>query len=172
MVINRSYKVLISELPALRKFTRYLTGNTEKGEDLFQDTVERAVRSIEHLNLASSPRAWLFTIARNRYIDGQRRLVSQPDGLQLNDDNHQADSMAGPDNVPFLRDLSRAFSLMPRELRDVAWLVGVEGFKYAEAADVLDVPVGTIRSRMFRAREALRLEMVDYWSEGRQEDGQ
>ena len=165
MATNRNYDVLVAELPRLRKFTRFLTGSVEGGDDLFQDSVERAVRSIEQLHGANSPRAWLFAIARNRFIDTYRRKTRQPDNVPLNEDIHAHRVTAGSTESDFVQDLSRAFANIPADLRDVMWLVAVEGFTYSEAADILDVPIGTIRSRVFRAREQLRDEMSDYWSD-------
>lgn len=171
MAAKSTYDVLLAELPRLREFTRFLAGNVEAGEDLLQDSVERAVTSIDQLNRSTSPRAWLFTIARNRYIDLYRRKTRQLDDVPLDDALETGQGAGATFQNTFLQDLSLAFGRIPVDLREVAWLVGVEGFSYGEAAEVLAVPVGTIRSRMFRAREVLRDEMKDYWPDYDKEDG-
>lgn len=160
---KRAYDVLVAELPRLREFTHFLTGNVQAAEELFQDSVERAIGSIDQLDRVMSARAWLFTIARNRHIDQVRRRSRKPDSVPLNDAVHSMPTICRPLENTFLLDLSRSFARISIELRETMWLVGVEGFSYAEAADVLNIPVGTIRSRMFRARDALRREMSDYW---------
>lgn len=171
MAAQETYDVLVAELPRLRQFSRFLAGSVDAGDDLFQDAVERAVSSIHQLNGATSPRAWLFTIARNRYIDLYRKTERQPDVVPIDEEVHRSASETGDFQETFLIDLGTAFERISPELREVTWLVSVQGFSYVEAAEVLKIPIGTVRSRMFRAREVMRSEMKDYWPDEHKEGG-
>lgn len=170
MTADPIHDSLVEELPRLRKFAHFLAGNPQSGDDLFQDALERAIQSIDQARGGTSLRAWLFAIARNRHVDLVRRSQRRPDDVSL--------EQSGSDVVPvslrqtdgFLQDLDRAFSALNSELREVMWLVAVEGFTYDETASVTEVPVGTVRSRVFRARRALKDELGEYWSGGRPED--
>jgi len=159
------YRELEAELPRLRQFTRFLTGNAEQAEDLFQDVMERALRRLDDRESAAGLRAWLFSIARNRHIDLHRRAERRPDSLVP---AGELDRMPGAavrrEDVPepFLRDFRKAYHELPPEFKEVFWLVGVQELRYCEAAQVLAVPLGTVRSRMFRARRLLEDALAAY----------
>lgn len=157
------YSSFVAELPGLTKFARFLTGDAQMADDLVQDSLVRAMGAFDQKQADTSLRAWLFTILRNRHIDLRRRLKKQPDKGDLDDRSMAVAASDQVGSASFLYDLERAFARLPGELREVMWLVGVEGLSYAEAAEVTGVPTGTIRSRMFRAREALKEHMKDYW---------
>ncbi len=158
------YDSLLAELPSLTKFAYFLTGDPQIAEDLVQDSLVRAIASAHQKDDKTSLRAWLFAILRNRHIDLRRRQHKRPDAETLDGkewalpapDQHAASS--------FLHDLGRSFAKLPADLREIMWLVGVEGLSYDEAAEVIGIPTGTVRSRMFRARELLKTEMQDYWT--------
>jgi RNA polymerase sigma-70 factor, ECF subfamily len=146
---------LEAEIPALRRYARTLLRDSERGEDLLQDSLERAL-SRRHLFIwPSNLRAWLFRIMRNVHLNNLRTARRRPLGLGLED----AASAAFPaDQIPHVEiaETLAAFDKLPIEQREVLLLVVVEGHSYREAARMLGVPAGTVMSRMARAREQLR----------------
>mgnify|MGYP001477624958 CR=1 FL=1 len=155
---------IIAELPRMREYARYLTRDASRADDLVQDSVARAISALNGNDQPDSMRAWLFSIIRNRHIDNVRRQKIAPDGVS-------ADALEIEHAMPdlrleasdFLHDLDKAFNGLPDELKETMWLVGVQGYSYAETATVMEIPVGTVRSRVFRARELLRGSMSDYF---------
>jgi len=146
---------LEAEIPALRRYARALLRDNEGGEDLLQDSLERAL-SRRHLFLwPSNLRAWLFRIMRNVHLNNLRTARRHPAGLGLDD----AVSTAIPaDQIPHVEIMETlaAFDRLPIEQREVLLLVVVEGHSYRKAARMLGVPAGTVMSRIARARETLR----------------
>ena len=146
---------LEAEIPALRRYARALLPDNERGEDLLQDSLERAL-SRRHLFLwPSNLRAWLFRIMRNVHLNNLRTARRRPLGLGFDD----AASAAIPaDQIPHVEIIETlaAFDRLPIEQREVLLLVVVEGHSYRKAARMLGVPAGTVMSRIARAREQLR----------------
>ena len=157
-------RAILAELPRMREYARYLTRDSSNADDLVQDSVARAITALNDQDEPDSMRAWLFSIMRNRHIDIMRRKAAAPDGLSTDalDFEHALPDMR-LEASDFLRDLNKAFGSLPAELKETMWLVGVQGYSYAESATVMDIPVGTVRSRVFRARELLRDQMSDYF---------
>lgn len=146
---------MLDALPRLRRFARSLTGNQHDADDLLQSTVERTLTR----SMAGDVDVlkWMFRVCRNLWIDEIRardvrtKAAARP---ELWDDP----SVAGEDVVIgelSLREVDRAMTELPPEQREVLSLVAVEGFSYREAAEILEVPIGTIMSRLARARGAL-----------------
>lgn len=148
----------------MREYARYLTRDTVQADDLLHDTIAKALGALDSESAPTSMRAWLFQVMRNRHIDVIRRRNAAPNGLSS--DGLEVEH-AMPDlrleASDFLRDLDKAFTSLPEELKETMWLVGVQGYSYAETATVMSVPIGTVRSRVFRARELLRQSMIDYF---------
>ncbi len=146
---------LEAEIPALRRYARALLRDNERGEDLLQDSLERAL-SRRHLFLwPSNLRAWLFRIMRRVHLNNLRTARRRPLGLGLED----AASAAIPaDQIPHVEIMETlaAFDRLPIEQREVLLLIVVEGYSYRKAARMLGVPAGTVMSRIARAREQLR----------------
>jgi RNA polymerase sigma-70 factor (ECF subfamily) len=142
-------------VPRLRRYARALTGSREAADDLTQDTLERAWIKRALWQPGTDLRAWTFTLMHNVFINGTRRgrLPAAPDGLV---DRVTAEGTSAETSA-VLDELERALALLPTEQREVLLLVGLEQFTYAEAAEVLGVPLGTVMSRLSRARERLRL---------------
>ena len=144
-------------MPRLRRYARALTGNREAADDLTQDTLERAWTKRALWQPGTDLRAWMFTVMHNVFVNGTRR--SRPT-VSLDD---IAADVAGPamttsvETGVVLAELARSLSLLPEEQREVLLLVGLEQFSYAEASEVLGVPIGTVMSRLSRARERLRI---------------
>ena len=144
---------VVEQLPGLRRYARALTGDAWAADDLVQDTLERACRKWLLWRSGSNLRAWLFTLMHNLYLN-QRRGVTAT--LALDDDAMAA--MPNPDGPAHdtLLDLDRCLQRLPAEQRAVLLLVTLEDMAYADVARVLKIPVGTVMSRLSRARTALR----------------
>lgn len=143
-------------LPQLRRYARALTGDTAWADDLVQDTLERALARTALLRAHSSTRAWLMTILRHLYIDQLRKRRE----LALDADDpvwQRLEAPAGEVDGLLLLDVQRALYRLPLEQREVLLLVVLEQLSYREAAAILQVPVGTVMSRLSRAREHLRV---------------
>jgi RNA polymerase sigma-70 factor (ECF subfamily) len=138
-------------IPALRRYGRALTREAETADDLVQDTLVRALRS-EHLFHGGDVRAWLFTILTNLNRNRLRSLARRPSTAQLEDDD-AADS-AGPEAGG--RDIERALALLVDDQRQALLLVTLEGLSYREVAEVQGVPIGTVMSRLARARAQVK----------------
>jgi RNA polymerase sigma-70 factor (ECF subfamily) len=138
-------------LPALRRYARALTRNVELADDLVQDTLVRALRS-EHLFHGGDLRSWLYTILTNLNRNRLRSLARRP-AVQSIDDNDASD-MSGPEAGG--RDIERALAALAEEQRAALLLVVLEGLTYREVAEVQGVPIGTVMSRLARARMQIK----------------
>ena len=153
------YRSIEAEIPRLRRYARALARDVATADDLVQDCLARALGKLHLWQEGTDLRAWLFTILHNQYVNQVRRAVREGAAVGLSETEpmltrapHQGKSLE-------LRDLERAIAKLPEEQRAVILLVGLEGMRYEEVADVLGVPVGTVRSRLSRGREALRRQM-------------
>jgi RNA polymerase sigma-70 factor (ECF subfamily) len=138
-------------IPALRRYARALTRNVETADDLVQDTLVRALRS-EHLFHGGDVRSWLYTILTNLNRNRLRSLARRPTLTPL--DDNDAPDMAGPEAGG--RDIERALALLVDEQRTALLLVVLEGLTYREVAEVQGVPIGTVMSRLARARVQIK----------------
>jgi RNA polymerase sigma-70 factor (ECF subfamily) len=146
---------LLAALPRLRRFARSLTGNRQDGDDLMQMTVERALQ--RGWPNGVEPLAWLFKVCKNLWIDELRARAVRVKAAQTRELD-QEPAVSGEEVVHAelgLRAVERALQSLPPEQRAVLVLVAVEGLSYREAAEVLDTPIGTVMSRLARARAAL-----------------
>lgn len=151
---------IIAALPRLRRFCQGLAGNAQDGDDLMQSTVERALSRAHQFEAGTRVDSWMFRIAQNLRIDAARSMARR--GVQVPVDE-VAESMGEDgrltvENRSDLAAAQRALQAVPEDQRAAFLLVVVEGLSYREAAEVLDVPVGTIMSRLARARG--RIEQV------------
>jgi len=144
------------EIPRLRRYARALTRDINAADDLVQDCLTRALSKVHLWQTGTDLRAWLFTILHNQYVNHVRRAVREGSAVGLSDSEPLLTSAPNQGKRLELRDLERAIAKLPEEQRSVLLLVGLEGMRYEEVAAVLDVPVGTIRSRLSRGREMLR----------------
>ena len=149
-------RLLQNEIPRLRRYARALTRDPARADDLVQSCLVRAIAK-EHLwEPGTDLRAWLFTILHNQNVNEVRRSVREGVAVAVED---VAPVLTAPPRAGAclqLRDLERAIRLLPEEQRQVILLVGLEGMRYEEVAAVLDIPIGTVRSRLSRGREMLR----------------
>ena len=144
------------EIPRLRRYARALTRNTVLADDLVQETLMRALRKQHLWQPDTNLRAWLFTIMHNQYINQVKRIMRDSAIIELEECAQGLVGTTDPTASRQLRELERALGELPEEQREVILLVGLEGMSYDQAAAILNVPVGTIRSRLSRGREALR----------------
>ena len=138
-------------IPALRRYARALTRNAELADDLVQDTLVRALRS-EHLFHGGDIRAWLYTILTNLNRNRLRSLARRP-AVQPIEDNDAPDA-SGPEAGG--RDIERALAALVEDQRAALLLVVLEGLSYREVAEVQGVPIGTVMSRLARARMQIK----------------
>jgi RNA polymerase sigma-70 factor (ECF subfamily) len=151
--IHRSIE---AEIPRLRRYARALTRDVTAADDLVQDCLARALGKLHLWQAGTDLRAWLFTILHNQYVNQVRRSVREGAAVGLSETEPLLTRAPHQGKRLELRDLERAIAKLPEEQRTVILLVGLEGMRYEEVAEVLDVPVGTVRSRLSRGREALR----------------
>jgi RNA polymerase sigma-70 factor (ECF subfamily) len=151
--MNDFGRLLEAEIPRLRRYARALTRDITRADDLVQTCLTRAIAKQHLWQPGTDLRAWLFTILHNQHVNDVRRparevALSEMDQLP----------MAQPQALVMLelRDLEAAIAKLPQEQRRVILLVGLEGLSYDDVATVLGVPIGTVRSRLSRARDQLR----------------
>ncbi|GAA4417878.1 RNA polymerase sigma factor [Acidovorax lacteus] len=145
---------LSDHLPGLRRYARLLTGNAWAADDLVQDTLERACRKWLLWRTGTDLRAWLFTLMHRIYLNQQRGHPGPNAWVDLDPQDLPLAATEQPTDLTL--DLERGLQRLPPEQRAVLLLVTVEDMPYAEAAAVLGIPVGTVMSRLARARERLR----------------
>ena len=148
---------LIEHLPRLRRYARALTGDVTRADDLVQDTMERALAKLDLWQPGSDLRAWLFTLMHNLFMNQIRALRPQDSAF---DDALDIPVSGGQMEALGARDIHAALARLPEQQREVMLLVGLEQFGYEEAAQVLGVPVGTVMSRLSRARGRMRLMLT------------
>ncbi|WP_454918283.1 sigma-70 family RNA polymerase sigma factor [Xanthobacter sediminis] len=145
-------------MPALRAFARSLTRNRTEADDLVQETLLKALANIDRFDPGTNLRAWLFTILRNTYYTDMRKRRRENEGLSV---LAQQDSNAGPSQEwsMTLQSLQEALTHLPADQREALVLVGAAGLSYEEAAEVCGCALGTIKSRVNRARAKLLVLM-------------
>ena len=148
---------LIALIPRLRRFARALTGNMADADDVVQASLEKAMTSLDQWQPGTQLDRWLFRIAPNTWIDDRRRAHNR----MGHDDIGEMIGLAGDDGVATAeqsaeaRMVRAAVDRLPPEQRDVVALVMLEEFSYREAAEMLGLPIGTVMSRLSRAKAAL-----------------
>jgi RNA polymerase sigma-70 factor (ECF subfamily) len=147
-------QALMAELPGLKRFGLSLTGNPADADDLLQLTVERLLE--RGMPEDAHPAKWAYRVCRNLWIDEirAREVRSRHQQSEQAADTLQHITPGGEDNAQ-LQEVAKAMAELAEEQRAALTLVAVEGCSYAEAAEILDVPIGTIMSRVARARQAL-----------------
>ncbi len=155
-----SRQSLVEHIPGLRRYARALTADAWAADDLVQDTLERACSRWRLWLAGTDLRAWLFTVMHNLFISEVRQLQRRPDWGRTVDLDDVAHELRAPEASPGnLIDLQRCLMQLPLNQRAVLLLVTLEDMSYAEVAKVTGVPVGTVMSRLARAREHMRALM-------------
>lgn len=152
-------RLLEAEIPRLRRYARALTRDASRADDLVQSCVVRAIAKQQLWQPGTDLRAWLFTILHNQHVNDVRRAVREGAAVPVEEATPALTVEAGAITALELRDLDRAIRRLPEEQRQVILLVGLEGMRYEDVATVLGVPIGTVRSRLSRGRESLRVLM-------------
>ncbi|MBD0270461.1 MAG: sigma-70 family RNA polymerase sigma factor [Acetobacteraceae bacterium] len=143
-----------AEIPRLRRFARVLAKRADVADDLVQETLVRAIAAQAQFASGTNLRAWLFTILRHARAAAIRRDSRSP--ITPFEEIREPAVSGGQEERQAMRDLAVAFARLPKAQQEALWLIVVEGMDYAEAARIQNVPQGTLRSRLSRARDALR----------------
>jgi RNA polymerase sigma-70 factor (ECF subfamily) len=146
---------LVTLLPRLRRFSLSVTGNVQDGEDLLHSALERALRHESSWQRGTRLDSWMYRIIRNLWIDERRAKRNQDVSLELAGDAVLEDSRDTAEHLLDLAQARRAMLALPEEQRSVLCLIVLEGMSYQEAATALEVPIGTVMSRLSRARAAM-----------------
>lgn len=153
---------IIQYIPHLRRYALSLLKDSETADDLVQDCLVRAMDRLHLFDPDSQLRTWLFTILHNIYINKVRRDQKRPDTASLDiDQMAQAPIPLHPEKMIHetnlvIRDIRNALDILPEAQKQVILLIALEQMSYAETADILDVPIGTVMSRLKRGREKLK----------------
>lgn len=148
---------LIDHIPGLRRYARALTGSAWAADDLVQDTLERACNKWRLWLVGSDLRAWLFTLMHNLFANQMRYQSRQPGGASMEDIDDAAETLSAPESgLDLAIDLQRCLLRLPQDQRAVLLLVCLEDLSYAEVARITGAPIGTVMSRLSRARSRLR----------------
>jgi RNA polymerase sigma-70 factor (ECF subfamily) len=164
---------LLPHVGALQTFAYHLTYNQEDADDLVQETYMKAYRFIDKYDEGTNAKAWLFKILKNAYINEYRKRVKQPTKVDYEEivayHDTDDDRISGYSDLReeiFLHmmgdEVTSAINSLPIDFRTVILLCDIEGFTYEEIASIIDVPIGTVRSRLFRARNLLKEKLTAY----------
>ena len=145
---------IVELLPRLRRFARSLSRNQHDADDLVQSAVERAWRNLDQLKPGAALHSWMFGIMKNAWIDNLRQKKRRGE-VTLPDDSGDHPAMNPTDMDANLWSVSEAMDKLPEEQRLAVALVLVEGLSYKEASELLEIPMGTLTSRLARGRTAL-----------------
>ena len=157
--MNDFTRLLEIEIPRLRRYARALTRDVARADDLVQSCLIRAIAKQHLWQPGTDLRAWLFTILHNPHVNDVRRSVREGVSVPIEDMPAVLTVQSNAMSKLELRDLETAIAQLPEEQRQVILMVGLEGMRYDEVADILGVPIGTVRSRLSRGRDALRVLM-------------
>lgn len=153
---------ILAEIPKLRRYARALLRDRDAADDLVQDSLERALTRLDNWRSGENPRRWLFTIMHHLFVDQMRKVNRRGKTVVL--PQEAVENLASPvsqqDSVA-ARDILDALEAISPERRAAIVMVAVEGFSYAEAANILGIPAGTLMSRIARGREDLRALLDD-----------
>lgn len=148
---------LVDCVPRLRRFALSLAGNRHDADDLVQSACERALKNADQFVPGARIDSWMYRIVQNLWIDQRRRTATRgvavdPEDANLSDGGRSASL---PEDRMMLAKAREAMATLPEGQREVLSLIAIEGLSYKETAEVLDLPIGTVMSRLSRAREAL-----------------
>ena len=169
-------KEAVPHMDAVYNFALKMTGDEDDADDLVQETFMKAFRFFDKFEKGTNCKAWLFRILKNSFINDYRKHTKEPDKVDYEDvqnfyeniksdevdtDHYELDAFSNLLDD----DISKAMAELPEDFRTVIILNDIEGFTYEEIADFVDIPVGTVRSRLHRARKMLYVQLYDYAKE-------
>ncbi len=169
-------KEIMNNLDSMYRYALHLSRNPDDASDLVQETCARALKAADRFRSGTNARAWLFAIMKNIFLNQKRAKSSGEIPSDWTEDVETGDQRFSGSIWPqpfeiFLRDImrediERAMSELSEDFRSVFVLCDVEGFSYAETAELLDIPVGTVRSRLHRARTSLQSMLSQWYGKG------
>ena len=154
--MSEFHRLIEPQIPRLRRYARALTRNRDRADDLVQDTLGRALVKEQFWQPGTNLRAWLFTIMHNQNVNNVRRDIRESAGLDIEQMSATLTATTDPTATRKMFELERALAQLPLEQQQVILLMGLEGMSYEDTAGILTIPVGTVRSRLSRGRNALR----------------
>jgi RNA polymerase sigma-70 factor (ECF subfamily) len=169
-------KEAIPHMDSVYNFALRMTGDVDDADDLVQETFLKAFRFFDKFEKGTNCKAWLFRILKNSFINDYRKQTKEPDKVDYEDIQNFYETIKS-DEIGFNHyehdaftnllddEISKAIKELPEDFRTVIILSDIEGFTYEEIADFVDVPVGTVRSRLHRARKMLYSQLYDYAKE-------
>lgn len=166
-------KEAIPHMDALFNFALRMTGDRDEADDLVQETYLKAFRFFDKFEKGTNCKAWLFRIMKNTFINSYRKTSKEPDKVDYEEVENFYENIkpSSTDSAHLEKEmydnllddeLSNAIAALPEDFRTVIILCDIEGFTYDEIADFVDVPVGTVRSRLHRARKMLFANLYEY----------
>lgn len=166
----------LPHIDALYNFALRMTGSPDDADDLVQETMLKAFRFFDKFEKGTNCKAWLFRILKNSFINDYRKQSKEPDKVDYDDIQNFYETIKSTDiktqhyeEDAFSKllddDISSAITELPEDFRTVIILSDIEGFTYEEIADFVDCPIGTVRSRLHRARKMLYAKLYDYAKE-------
>ncbi|AFH49990.1 ECF subfamily RNA polymerase sigma-70 factor [Ignavibacterium album JCM 16511] len=166
----------VPHMDALYNFALKMTGDSDEADDLVQETFLKAFRFFDKFEKGTNCKAWLFRIMKNTYINKYRKETKEPDKVDYEEVENFYENVkpSSTDSAHLEKDiydnllddeLSEAINSLPEDFKTVVILCDIEGFTYEEIADFIDVPVGTVRSRLHRARKMLFTKLQKYAAE-------
>jgi RNA polymerase sigma-70 factor (ECF subfamily) len=169
-------KEALPHMNALYNFALRMTGDADDADDLVQETYLKAFRFFDKFEKGTNARAWLFRILKNSYINEYRKVKKEPNKVDYNDIENFYENIKSSDvnsnhlvedvfNNLLDDEISEAISSLPEDFKTVIILSDIEGFTYEEIADFVDCPIGTVRSRLHRARKMLYVRLHKYAQE-------
>ena len=164
---------LLPHIDALKTFAFHLTYNENDADDLVQETYMKAYRFIDKYIAGTNAKAWLFKILKNAYINEYRKKSKRPTQVDFEDivSYHDSDDASSTSYLDLREEIFQnmmgdevtiAINRLPIDFRTVILLCDVEGFTYEEISKIINVPIGTVRSRLFRARNMLKEKLKKY----------
>jgi len=169
---ERFNKVMVPHMDVLYNYGLYLTGDREEANDLLQETYLKAFRFFDKFEPGTNAKAWLYRIMRNTFINEYRRVKRLPDLVQYDEqisayqmlprDEEKTELRKQINGELFEDEIAGAIASLPEKFKSVIVLRDVEDLPYEEIADALEIPVGTVRSRLHRARAILFAKLRDY----------
>ena len=164
---------LLPHIDALKTFAFHLSYDEDDANDLVQETYMKAHRFIDKYEQGTNAKAWLFKILKNAYINEYRKKSKRPTRVDFEDivSYHDSDDSRVPGYLDLREEIFKnmmgdevtiAINSLPIDFRTVVLLCDVEGFTYEEISKIIDVPIGTVRSRLFRARNMLKDKLKKY----------
>ncbi len=164
---------LLPHIDALKTFAFHLSYDDDDANDLVQETYMKAHRFIDKYQEGTNAKAWLFKILKNAYINEYRKKSKRPTRVDFEDivSYHDSDDSRVPGYLDLRQEIFEnmmgdevtiAINALPMDFRTVVLLCDVEGFTYEEISKIIDVPIGTVRSRLFRARNMLKEKLASY----------